>query len=38
MKTQIGPERVMTLFGAIDESVLENFAEHINTIPIKPEQ
>lgn len=37
MKTQIGPERVMSLLGGLDESVLENLAEHIN-IPLKTEQ
>lgn len=37
MKTQIGPDRVMSLLGAIDESVLENLAEHID-IPLKPTQ
>lgn len=34
MKTQLGPERVMNLLGSIDESVLENLAEHIN-IPLQ---
>lgn len=37
MKTQLGPERVMNFLGLIDESVLENLAEHIN-IPLKIEQ
>lgn len=37
MKTQIGPERVMSLLGGLDESVLENLAEHIN-IPLKSAQ
>ncbi|KAJ6635893.1 Importin-11 [Pseudolycoriella hygida] len=37
MKQQLGPERVINLLRAVDDTVLDNLAEHIS-IPLKSEQ